>query len=344
MQVLLILYLVGFVLANYYEVLGIAKDASEKDVKSAYRQLSKKYHPDKNPGDEEAEKKFIEIGEAYEVLSDAEKRKLYDMYGKEGLENQARGQPAGGDPFQAFFGHHGGGMRRGNDLEASLDITLEQFYSGDTIPFQLNLQRKCSKCSATGSADGTMKKCGTCGGHGVTVVKLQLGPNMYQTIRQPCQECGGTGQIIANKCKVCRGAKVVRENVHFEVTVEPGMDRDGIITLKGEADQSPDFHPGNLNVRLRESSRDNKGWRRQGSNLIRKEPISLKEALHGGWSRTIQTFGNDKITISKPKGEVTHFGEVEVFQKMGFSNRNGKGNAYVEYVIVMPHKWSHDEL
>ncbi|CCH41019.1 Chaperone protein [Wickerhamomyces ciferrii] len=333
---------------DYYKVLGLSKGSGEKEIKSAYRQLSKKYHPDKNPGDEDAHHKFIEVGEAYEVLGDESKRKLYDQYGHEGVKqggNPRGGNPFGGggfDPFASFFG---GGQRqrqgrpKGHTSDVRVDITLEDFYLGSDLQFDVEMQDICPHCDGTGSKDKETHTCSGCQGSGMKIMKRQLAPGMFQQFQTTCNECGGKGKTIKNKCSHCQGEAVHRNARHFEFYMEPGTAKSHIHIFKGEGDHSPDWDSGDLQAHLEESSVRNLGYRRRFDTLYRTEALTLKEALLGDWKRDIPFFGDDSVTITRNKGEIVMDGDVQVIKGKGMPILDGPeefGDLIIEYKIIFP--------
>jgi len=334
--------------ADYYKILGVSKKATEKEIKSAYRALSKKYHPDKNPGDDDAHHKFIEVGEAYEILSDNEKRSTYDKYGHDGLKNGGgRGGGGGGgfDPFAEFFGfgrqrqQQQRGKPRGSDADVNVDLSLKDFYTGSEYTFDVEMQNLCPTCEGTGSADGKSHQCTGCGGSGVKVMKRQLAPGMFQQFQTTCDECRGKGKIITHRCKTCNGHAVVRDVRHFEFFVEPGAPRDMVHKFKGDGDHSPDWDSGDLLVHVKERSTQNYGFRRRFDNLYRTEVLSLKEAILGDWKREIVFFDDDNITITRPKGQVVMDGEVEIIKNKGMPIPEGPeefGDLIIEYKVIFP--------
>uniref|UniRef100_A0A060TFG4 ARAD1D15180p n=1 Tax=Blastobotrys adeninivorans TaxID=409370 RepID=A0A060TFG4_BLAAD len=357
---------------DYYKILGVGRDASEKDIKKAYRRLSREYHPDKNPGNDEAAQKFVEIAGAYEVLSDKEQRAIYDRYGEDGLKNQGRGGHHGDmknafDMFRSFFGgghpFGAGGRRvqRGPDVQTTLECDLKTMYEGGTIDFSLNLQGVCDECDGTGSADGKEHTCDVCGGQGIRIVRHQLAPGMFQQIQTPCDKCGGKGKVISHPCKVCGGAKVVREERQYHVYVEPGSAQKFEHRIPGEADMSPDWETGDLLVHVVEARRGNMGYRRKGRNLFRTEVLSMKEALKGGWSRSIPFIdGSSKVNLTRNSGVPVSNGEVERIKGWGMppepehdhehdhhhSKHDKYGDLYIDYVVIPAggKKDLHDEL
>lgn len=359
---ILSILLVPFTLAqDYYAILGLSKDSSEKDIKSSYRQLSKKFHPDKNPGDDEAHHKFIEIGEAYEVLSDPEKRKIFDQYGADALKNGGPGGPGGPggggfhDPFDIFeqmFNRGGGGAGggfghmqrpRGHNLKVREELSLKEYYSGATLEFALALNDVCDHCDGTGSADGKVTKCPDCQGRGVVIQVIRMGM-MTQQIQQMCGRCSGKGSVIKNHCKVCQGNKVVKKQKPFRVEIPAGAPRQYTETRHGESDKGADFEPGDVFIEFHEKKTNNLGYRRRGQHLYRTEVLSAGEALKGGWLREVEFLDEKKkVKLSRPKNVVVHDGEVERVPGLGMPLPNGKqtfGDLFVQYVVVMPHEFS----
>lgn len=344
------LFIQSIVAQDYYAILGVSKDASDKEIKSAYRQLSKKYHPDKNPGDDAAHQSFIEVGEAYEVLSDNEKRQIYDKYGADALKNGGQGGPGGAggpgggfhDPFDIFeqmFGQQRGGRGRprGQNLEAREGLTLEEYYQGKKIDFVFNLNDVCDHCHGSGSQDGKTTTCPDCQGHGMVIQVVRMGP-ITQKIQQVCGKCQGKGQIIKNKCKTCKGSKVVRKPRNFHVEVPAGAPRDFVDVKSGQADKGPDFDAGDVFIKFHELDKNNLGYRRRGSDLFRTEVLSLKEALYGGWKREIAFFDKaKKLSIHRPEGVPVRHGDVERIRNFGMPRNGNKfGDLYIDYVVVTP--------
>ncbi|KAK2755432.1 DnaJ domain-containing protein [Colletotrichum kahawae] len=362
---LLCLVQIALCVEDYYNVLGISKSASDREIKSAYRKLSKKYHPDKNPGDETAKDKFVEVSEAYEALIDPETRKIYDQYGHEGLKQQQQG--GGGfhrhDPFDVFSrffgggGHFGGqGQRRGQDVNVRIGIALRDFYNGINTEFQWDKQHICEDCDGTGSADGTVDTCGVCGGRGVRIVKHQLAPGMYQQVQMQCDACGGRGQSIKHKCHTCGGARVVRKPTTVQLTVARGAGRDSQIVYENEADASPDYVAGNLVVTLSEKEPglgtdnpdkvDGTFFRRKGDDLYWTGVLSLREAWMGDWTRNLTHLDGHVVKLGRERGQVVQPGHVETVQSEGMPkfhedgnsvyHKTEFGNLFVDYVVVLP--------
>ncbi|KAF2753698.1 mitochondrial protein import protein MAS5 [Pseudovirgaria hyperparasitica] len=362
---LLCLFSLGLCAEDFYKILGLDKDASDKEIRRAYRTLSKKYHPDKNPNDETAKDKFTTVAEAYECLSDAELRKIYDRYGHEGLAQHKQGgggQRGGHDPFDLFSrffgggGHFGHGERRGQNMEVKVSLPLRDFYNGRDTQFSIEKQAICSKCEGSGSADGKVETCGVCGGRGMRIQRHQLAPGMFQQVQAVCDACGGKGQQIKHKCSVCGGARVVRETETFELNLEPGMP-DGVrLTYENEADESPDYVAGDLIVHVTEAEpkmdtseeafrTDGTFFRRRGHDLFWREVLSLREAWMGEWTRNITHLDGHTVFLSRERGRVVQPNHVEIVpgegmpfwaQEIPEESERRFGNLHVEYVVVLP--------
>ncbi|GME74328.1 unnamed protein product [Ambrosiozyma monospora] len=279
---------------------------------------------------------------------DDEKRQIYDRYGKEGLQNGGAPGGPGGDPFDMFADFFGGGRRRGppgkprgRDAESDLGYTLKDFFNGANTDFNLELQNICDKCSGTGSKDGQLHPCKTCRGTGRMVQKVQLAPGMFQQFEQVCPHCGGQGQQIVNKCDKCTGSGVFRGERSFTIHLAPGTPREHIEVYQGQADQSPQWNAGDLKIHIKEKPEGNLGYRRVENNLYRTEVLSLKEALNGGWNRTIPFLDDyeNTILLKREKGKIVNNGDVEVIEGKGMPLINGVdefGNLYIQYHVVTP--------
>lgn len=275
---------------DYYEVLGVAKNASEAELKKAYRRLAMKYHPDRNPDDKKAEEKFKEAKEAHEVLSDSQKRAAYDQFGHAGLGGGG-GRPGGGggagfsdvfgDVFGDIFGQGrgGGGPRvyRGSDLRYNLDLDLEQAIKGATVKIRVPTYVACKTCDGSGARKGSSPtSCSTCGGHGQ--VHMQQG---FMTLQQTCPSCQGSGQTISDPCPSCRGQGRVQEQKTLSVKIPAGVDTGDRIRLSGEGEAGENGGPaGDLYVQM--NIRDHAIFTRDGSNLHCEVPISFVTACLGG--------------------------------------------------------------
>ena len=297
---------------DYYEVLGVEKGASEADLKKAYRRLAMKFHPDRNPDDEKAEEKFKEATEAYEVLTDANKRAAYDQYGHAGVDPNmgAGGGGFGGGNFSDIFGDvfgdiFGGGGRggrssvqRGSDLRYTLELDLEEAVRGTSVTIRVPTLVGCETCDGTGAKKGTTPAtCTTCGGHGQ--VRMQQG---FFSVQQTCPRCHGTGKMITDPCKDCHGNGRVEKQKNLSVKVPAGVDTGDRIRLAGEGEAGVNGGPaGDLYVVV--SVREHKIFQRDGKNLYCEVPISFVDAALGGELEVPTLDGRVKLKI--PEGAQT---------------------------------------
>ncbi|MBN8430321.1 molecular chaperone DnaJ [Microbulbifer salipaludis] len=290
---------------DYYEVLGVSKGADEKELKKAYRRVAMKFHPDRNPDDKEAENKFKEANEAYEVLSDPQKKAAYDQFGHAGVEGQAGGAGAGGfggfsdifgDVFGDIFGGGAGGGRRGpqrgSDLRYDLDLDLEDAVRGTTVKIKVPTLANCGTCHGSGAKAGSQPQtCGTCGGAGQ--VRMQQG---FFSVQQTCPNCRGRGTVISDPCGSCHGRGRVEETKTLSVKVPPGVDTGDRIRLAGEGEAGPDGGPaGDLYVQV--MVREHELFQRDGKNLYCEVPISFVTAALGGEMEVPTLEGKVKLKI-----------------------------------------------
>ncbi|MEL7044081.1 MAG: molecular chaperone DnaJ [Pseudomonadota bacterium] len=290
---------------DYYDVLGVEKGADEKEIKKAYRRVAMKYHPDRSPDDADAEEKFKEASEAYEVLSDAEKRGAYDRFGHAGVEGQVGGGGgfAGGsfadifgDVFGDIFGGGGGrgrgGAQRGADLRYTLDISLEDAVRGTTVEIRVPTLVVCSSCDGSGARKGSSRTtCGTCGGVGQ--VRMQQG---FFQVQQTCPTCHGRGYTIADPCPTCRGQGRVEKTKKLSVKVPPGVDTGDRIRLAGEGEAGAEGGPpGDLFVQM--SVKQHPLFERDGKHLFCEVPITFADAALGGELEIPTLDGRVKLKI-----------------------------------------------
>ncbi|KAF9993071.1 DnaJ- protein scj1 [Entomortierella chlamydospora] len=338
--------------ADYYKVLGLTRSASMKDIKKQYKLLSKKYHPDKNPGNKEAEEKFVEVAAAYEVLSDKDKKNIYDRYGEEGLKQQ-QGQGQGGfhDPFDIFAQFFGGGSRhqhgaqerKGPEIHLELEVTLEELYSGTSIEFEISKQIVCPHCDGSGAkSSGDVVTCPGCQGQGAKIVKHMLAPGMFQQYRQTCDQCGGKGKIIKEHCPVCHGNKVQRGSEQLTIVVEPGLPEGASIVFDREADEAPEVIPGDVIFEV--LTRPHETFERRQDNLYTYVTISLEQALLG-FELEIKHLDGKPVKLTRGH-EVTPYGFVQTLHGQGMpiqGSRGDFGDLFVEYKIAFPEKLTKDE-
>ncbi len=342
---------------DYYEVLGLQKGASEADIKKAFRKMALKYHPDKNPGDKTAEEKFKEVNEAYSILSDPEKKKLYDQFGHAGVDPNAGFGGAGGgfggfggsydDIFDMFgnmfgggFGGFGGraqrnGPMKGRDLQKAMTITFEEAAFGVKKDIQVNKHVECSTCHGTGAAPGTSKQqCPKCGGSGQIHTTQRTPFGQFSNV-SPCDRCGGTGEIIETPCPDCNGSGHIRKNVKINVNIPAGVDNDSIIPLRGQGEPGVNGGPaGDLYIVI--SVKPHKMFKRKGSDLQLEIPISFEQAALG--AEIIVPTLEEKIKYKVPAG--TQPGTKFRIKGKGVPNvRNGrKGDLYIKVNLEVPTK------
>ena len=293
---------------DYYELLGVTKGVSEEELKKAYRKKAVQFHPDKNPGNKEAEEMFKKVSEAYEVLKDPQKRAAYDQYGKAAFENGGmggRGQGGGfsdfSDIFESFFGDAFGGGRqrgpvRGADLRYDLEISLEDAFHGRTTEIAIDVAAKCDDCEGTGAKPGTSsRRCNLCGGHGK--VRAQQG---FFVVERTCPTCHGRGEVIEDPCRKCGGEGRVDVRQKIEVTIPPGVDEGTRIRVAGKGEAGPNGAPaGDLYIFMHIAR--HKVFERDGTTLFCRAPISFTKAALGG---EIEIPGPDgsKHNVSIPEG------------------------------------------
>lgn len=332
---------------DYYEVLGVEKNADDAAIKKAYRALAKKYHPDMNPGDQEAEKKFKEASEAYAVLSDPEKRKQYDQFGHAAFEGGAGG--AGGfdfsgmdfgDIFCDFFG--GGtsrrgpdnGPRRGANLRARVRITFEEAVFGCEKQIEITLKDDCTTCGGSGAKPGTSKDtCPKCGGKGKVMYTQQSLFGMVQNV-QTCPECGGTGQIIKEKCKDCHGTGYIAKRKKISVMIPAGIDNGQSVRIRDKGEPGINGGPrGDLLVEVMISGHPI--FQRQDTNLYSTAPISFAQAALGGEVR-ISTIDGDVLYDVKPGTQTDTRIRLKGKGVPSLRNKNVRGDHYVTLVVQVP--------
>lgn len=328
--------------SKFYNLLGVEKTATFDEIKKAYRKLALKEHPDRG-GDKE---KFQEIQQAYEVLSDKEKRDLYDKYGEDGLKEG--GAHAGGmeDLLGGLFGMGGRrgpqnqGPKKGKPVMHPIKLTLEEIYSGKTTKIAVNRERICGTCNGIGGKEGAVTKCDACKGRGMVTRMTMLGPGMYTQSSGPCEECRGQGEVIdeKNKCKTCNGKKVVKEKKVLEAEIDKGTPNGYQYTFHGEADEFPGTEPGDVVIVAQEQP--HKRFKRKGADLLMEKNITLQEALTGV-DFVMTHLDGTKIRIKNEPGEVikpddlkTVVGKGLPFHKKAYET----GNLYIIFKVTFPDK------
>ncbi len=340
---------------DYYEVLGVSKTASDDEIKKAYRSLAKKYHPDMNPGDKEAEEKFKEVNQAYAVLSDAEKRARYDQFGPEAAEGGAGyggfGDFGGGfggfdinDIFEGFFGGGGGfgggfgggrsarrnGPQRGDDIAQRITISFEEAAFGCKKDIRYTKIEHCGDCEGTGCAPGTTAKtCTKCGGTGQINVQQRTPLGVFQTAKT-CDACGGKGQTIANPCKKCRGTGMTNVSKTLEFSIPKGIDDGQRITAKGMGNAGKNGGPaGDLYIVV--SVKKHPIFTRDEFDIYCEIPITFPEAALGGEIK-VPTLEGD-TTYEIPEG--TQTGTTFTLREKGIPYINGRGRGDLIFKVVV---------
>lgn len=343
---------------DYYEVLGVARTATAEELKKAFRKQAMQFHPDRNPGDAEAEQKFKEVNEAYDILRDDQKRAAYDQYGHAAFEGGmgGRGGPGGAgfdftsfsDIFDDLFGEFMGGSRggpggrsngnRGSDLRYNLEITLEDCYRGKAAKIRVPTSIACEACDGSGAEAGAQPiACPTCKGAGK--VRAQQG---FFTIERTCPTCGGGGRVIEKPCKVCGGAGRVHKEKTLSVDIPPGVDEGNRIRLAGEGEAGlRGGAPGDLYVFL--SVKPHRLFRREGQHLHCRVPVSMTTAALGG-AVEVPTLDGGQARITLPEG--TQTGKqfrlrgkgMPSLQQSGFGA--GNGDLYIQVMVETPVKLS----
>ncbi len=337
---------------DYYEVLGVSKGASDDEIKKAYRKLAKQYHPDVNPGNQEAEIKFKEAGEAYSILSDKEKRAQYDQFGHAAFDQTAGGYGgyggAGGfgfdvgDIFESFFGggfgggrsSRRGGPQRGADLKYTLDLTFEEAAFGVEKEITLNKSVSCDACEGTGSKSKSSVKCSHCGGTGQVNVRQNTPFGQFMNVRT-CDKCGGSGKVISDPCGVCQGRGTVRKSVKLKVKIPAGIDNGQAVSMSGQGEPGTHGGPaGNLLVSVR--VKPHRVLQREGYDVFLDKTISAVQATLGDVILIDTIDGKVELTI--PEG--TQNGAMFKMRGKGIQKlqSSSRGDQYVRVTVEVPRK------
>lgn len=336
---------------DYYEVLGVEKGASEEELKKAYRRLAKQYHPDLHPNDKEAEEKFKEINEAYDVLKDPDKRARYDQFGFSGVDPNfgggAGGDPFGGagfdvsDIFDSFFGGFGGGgrrsnpnaPRRGTDIEATVVISFEEAAKGCRKEVTFQQIETCDECHGSGAAAGSSPTtCPQCHGTGQVRISQRTPFGVMQTART-CDRCHGKGKIIENPCKKCGGTGRIRHHRTIEINIPAGIDNEQILNVSGKGNAGTNGGPnGDLHVYV--SVRPHELFERRGNDVWCEMPITFVQACLGAEVTVPTLDGKVRYTIH----EGTQPGDVFKLKGKGIPilGGRGRGDQYVQVTIEVP--------
>ncbi len=341
---------------DYYEVLGLEKGASDDEIKKAFRKMAMKYHPDRNPGDKNAEEQFKQVNEAYSVLSDPDKKSKYDRFGHAGVDPNAGfgdggfggfgGFGAGGfeDIFDMFGGMFGGGSSRqrrrngpikGNDLQKAMTITFEEAAFGTKKEIQISKYVECKTCGGTGAQPGTSKvTCSKCGGTGEIRTSQRTPFGTFQS-SSPCPDCGGTGKINEHPCGDCGGTGKVRKTVTISVDIPAGVDNDSVISIKGQGEPGSNGGPnGDLYVVL--TVKAHKLFERRGQDLWLEIPITFDQAALGD-DITVPTL-EGKVSYKVPPGTQPH--TVFRLKNKGIKSVRSrqKGDMYIRVILEVPTK------
>ena len=333
---------------DYYQILGIERTAGEAEIKSAFRRQAMKYHPDRNPGNKQAEEQFKKVNEAFSVLSDPQKKQIYDQYGHEGLNGaggfggfNASGFGDINDIFGSMFGDiFGGGFRRGGkpraqrgeDLKLDVTLSLGEAFAGKEIPVEYTRLDNCSACDGSGAAPGSARKtCRSCGGTG-TVTYSQG----FFSMRQVCPDCGGRGTVVEKPCSACRGSGTKRVKEKITVKVPSGV-RSGITLRVSNGGDIGTNGGGFGDLYVEVHVKEHTIFRREGDDLILDAQITYPQAVLGG-SIKVQTIEGKEIEVEIPKG--TQFGEVLKVQGNGMPKlgKKGFGDLLINVKIEVPKK------
>jgi molecular chaperone DnaJ len=337
---------------DYYQLLGVSRDASDEDLKKAYRKLAMKLHPDRNPGDKAAEEKFKEVSHAYDVLSDEQKRAAYDRYGHDAFTAGGNGGPGAGgmgggfdfsgnfaDIFEDLFGMGGGGRgqqrggnqaARGADLRYNLNVSLEDAFKGKQETIKVTTAVACDSCSGSGGANGSKPTtCGTCNGQGR--VRASQG---FFTVERSCASCGGTGKVIKDPCKSCAGSGRMRKEKTLAVNIPAGVEEGTRIRLSGEGEVGMRGGPaGDLYIFI--GLTPHKIFKRDGANIHCVVPIPMTTATLGG-SIEVPTVDGGRVKVSIPEG--TQNGHQFRLRGKGMTilRSTGRGDMYLHTQVETP--------
>ncbi len=329
---------------DYYDLLEIDKGTSADEIKKAYRKMAKKYHPDRNAGDKDAEEKFKAVNEAYEVLKDEKKRAIYDRYGKAGLEGGAGGGAGGfsgfggfddlNDIFESMFGGGGGRTRRkreNNDMAIEVHLSFKDAIFGVTKKHKYKYRQPCKSCNGTGSADGKKNTCSYCGGVGE--IRQQQG---FMTFSQTCPHCHGEGTVIKNRCSTCHGKKFVEVEDEVELKIPAGIDGDHRLRVQGRGHMGSSGSRGDLYVTF--SIESDEHFTRHGDDIYLEMPVFFTQAILGETIKVPSLTGEIELELEAGTRDKQQY----MFRGEGVQNVKGygKGNLVVQIRLTYPKKLS----
>lgn len=346
---------------KFYDVLGVAPNATEQELKKAYKTGALKHHPDKNHNNPAAEQKFKEISHAYEVLSDSQKRQVYDQYGEAGLEGGAGGGGgmAAEDLFASFFGGGGGfggglggmfggmnhqrGPTKAKTIHHVHNVSLEDIYRGKVSKLALQRSIVCPKCEGRGGKEGAVRKCSTCDGHGMKTMMRQMGP-MIQRFQTVCPDCSGEGEIVKEKdrCKGCFGKKTIVDRKVLHVHVDRGVKSGTKVEFRGEGDQAPGILAGDVVFQIEQKPHPR--FTRRDDDLLYHAEIDLVTALAGG-TIYVEHLDERWLSVDILPGEAIANGTVKMIRGQGMPSHrhHDYGNMYIQFTVKFPEKnWTQD--
>ncbi len=345
---------------DYYEILGVPRDASQEEIKKAYRKLAMQYHPDRNPGDPTAAEKMKEINEAYAVLSDPEKRRLYDLYGHAGLQGYTAEDLYASADFESIFRDLGLDFERlfedlfgfrtsrfrtrekapskGADIRTELEVSLEDVFWGAEKTVRITRREVCRACRGTGASE--IAYCSRCGGSGQIVWERRMGFAFFRQI-SPCPQCGGTGRMAAETCPHCEGRGTIRVEREVKVRIPRGADTGYAIRIPGEGEPGEGGRPGDLYVILR--VKPHPIWKREGEHLYTEKEIDFVTAALGGKIRDLRGIDGEPIEIEIPEG--TQSGTTFRIPGRGLPRMGDRrrGDCFVTVKIAVPRDLSPEE-
>uniref|UniRef100_A0A0N4ZID2 Large ribosomal subunit protein eL14 n=1 Tax=Parastrongyloides trichosuri TaxID=131310 RepID=A0A0N4ZID2_PARTI len=332
---------------KYYDILEISPNATEAEIKKAYRKTALKYHPDKNPDGAE---KFKEVSAAYEVLSDPQKREVYDKYGEEGLKEGGMGGGGEGfdhafDIFDMMFGGGRGGRHKktkAEDLHFQLKVTLKELYSGSTRKLKVKRKVLCKKCKGVGGKN--VRACTSCNGKGIKVKLVQVGPGMVTQSQEACRQCDRTGELFDSRCTECDGNKLQSVVEVIDITIEKGMKDGEKIVVSGKGTEDPKLETGDFIVRLEQE--EDKIWERKDDTLIIEQKLDLVEALCG-CTKYIKTLDGRLLSYDLIPGEVVEPRSLKLIRNEGMPHRrnpNDKGNLLILFDVTFPKSINEDKV